>query len=216
MKLITKIIIFLLISFLIFYIYCVVLWYLNPSRLLGIKYNVKGKYNINDFNNRNYFFIVNHDNPCHTDIVIMSNEINKAKEGDKKYVFFSGKCDKICDYVYYKNKYEILQHTNNSIEKCKNILLEDKKNLVFFLRPDAKGNGIYHILKQTKKPLVLVHKTLTKNPNNPNLSSNKLLFRGMEYDIEYELINDYPIEKPAEDFMEWIKIKLYDKNNKKL
>lgn len=196
-----------LIIFLIIYPVVLYLWYKNPANFFGIKYKVSGNLTMDNFKDRNYFFIVDHNVLPVTDIMIMSQEIHK-KAKDKNFVLFSRKCDLNNRIFYYKTDYEILEHKKDSVKKCI-YRLKENKNLVFFLRKDHKGKGIYHILKNINVPIVLVHKKIVKNPYNKSLSDKLYKYWGMEYEIEYKLIEKYDLDKDSEEFMSWVKGELF-------
>lgn len=204
-----NILIIILISFLIFYIFLLVWWYKYPAEFFGLKYTIKdNEKKITDFKEGPYLFVVDHSHPAYMDIMIMSQEIHQKVEKPEDFYLVSKKCKGAYDYPIYYTGYNILEITKGTTEKCIE-KLNMGKNVVVFLQEKFKGKGIYHMLKETGAKLVLVKKRLIENKYGKKLT-NDLRWSGIKYSISYNEINDYPIEeKDEQNFMEWTKDKLF-------
>ena len=137
----------------------------------------------------------------------MSEELHNCLEPEKFNLIAKDCKNTIDKYSLYYTKYNIIKvknkTVNKSIEKIKN-----NENVLIFFNKRMESNGIYYILKETKVPLVFVHKNLIKK-NDSKFKYEILKYRGMEYDIKYNIIKDYDTNKTPEEFMSWIKEKLF-------
>lgn len=79
--------------------------------------------------------------------------------------------------------------------------LKNNENVIIFLEMKNEAKGIYHILKETKKQLILVN--IQDMDNEPSKIFNK------QMELSYRKV-EYPIEKESEEFMTWLKDKLYN------
>lgn len=205
---INKFFLFLVILCLI-YLIAIITWYNYPSSIWGLKYKNTGDLKLKDLNKGPYLFVVDHEDPPHTDIMIMSQEIHNHSNKNQKFNLISKKSNNIYSNLIYFTKYNIIETKGETVKKSLE-KIKNNENIVLFFRKEFKGSGIYHILKDTNISIVLVRKNLIKNTSNKKLENNVFKYKGMEYEIEYELIENYPIEKEPEDFMKWVKNNLYN------
>jgi len=199
---------YVILIFILLYSFLIFLWVLYPASIFGLKYNVTSRLKFKDLNKGPYLFIVDHRDPPHTDIMIMSQEVHNSKNPEK-FTLLSGRSERFYTNFLYYTKYNIIEKKSNTTQKCID-KLKNNENVVIFLRDDSKGKGIYYILKETNIPIIFVKKKLIKNSTNKKLENHIFKYRGMEYNIDYNLISEYDIKnKNSEEFMNWIKKNLY-------
>jgi len=199
--------------FILFYLLIINIWYYNPTWFFGINYKVKDNVKIDKIVDTPSLIVVDHGHHGYVDVMIMSDEILKSKT-KIKFNLLSRFCvdNPRFNYFYYRTKYNIVEVEKGTVSKCID-LLNKKENVVVFLTEKMAGKGIYHILKETKAPLVIVKKKNIKlyKEDKDNIFRNKirLNFEG-EYEIEYKKLYDYNTDKKPEEFMNYIKNNLFD------
>lgn len=223
MKAINKIVLVLITIFTITCLYLILSFRFRPTGLTGIEYNVTSKDQITDFDDKNYIFIVNHDNPVTSDIVIMSNEVNKMNNrfnfvasgsaggntGDTKT-----KPKLFRRYTPYLTKYNIIWTSDgNTIERCKT-RINKKENVLFFLKKEHKGKGIHHLIKDTKSDIILVnkvnHSDSIEDLKEVTQPLKYVLEMGrMKFDIQYEKVSINTDNYTPEQTLDYIKGKLF-------
>lgn len=103
-------------------------------------------------------------------------------------------------------------YKNNLVDKSKNYL-NKKEHVLMFLNKKNKSKGVYHILKDTKVPILFVKiyrkdQDLKIERRDNNFISS---FYGKEFKVEYNIVKKYDIDNMKEDeFMDWVKNNLYD------
>lgn len=223
MKLMYNMFIYLILICIVVYLYVMLSFRYRPTSLTGIKYKVTSTNKITDFDDKNYIYIVNHEDPVYSDIVIMSNEVNYVST---KFNFVSGgsaggivgdptiKPSFYKRYSPYLTKYNIIWTSDgNTIKKCKE-RYNKKENVLFFLKKEHKGKGIHYLIKDTKSEIILVHKVNHSESFKDINSKNKLFkmlseMRKMNYDIQYEKISIDTDNLTPEQTLDHIKSKLY-------
>lgn len=177
----------------IFVIFCflilVFLWLKYPDEFFDVKYRVKDNIDINKFDNS--LFVFNHEkyeeHEPFKDPMIMTKEIWKTDKDFNVVTSFTP-----FKYLPIYKGYKCIFKGDNAVKKIINSIKKGENGLIFLLK-DHEAKGIYYILKETKKPLVLVKK-------------NKI-----DDIIEIEYIKyDYNLNLTPELFMEDIKKVLYD------
>lgn len=204
------------------YLSAILSWYYYPTHVTNTEYKNVGKIKMEDIKGEKILFVADHEHSNMSQISILSNEIWKNKT---TFVFLMRKhllwAKKI---KFYLSKNDRLVQTTNTVEKSVNLLNNENKNLVIFLKnkhSEHNGKGIYHILKKTNARLILVKKKKIgeKKPGRVHkflenilsaLSVSSFLDNGI-YEIEYiDIGKNYDTTKLPEKFMKNLKQKLFN------
>lgn len=203
--------IFILTLYLILFLLIPTIWCYNPSILLNIDYKIVSKEKIENFKETS-LFISDH----HVDFLDQMVVLTEVLKNNKKFNIVSAKSDYLTSLfkslplfsVYdliHTNKDTYNKKSNNVVKKCIKKLKENQENVLFFMAKSSfKRKGIYHVLKETNVPIVLVR--FKEIP-----TGNKYFNRKIE--IEYEKIENYKLTEDKELFMNSIKEKLYPNKN---
>lgn len=191
-------------------------WRFFPCKSIGINYKVTSNLKMSNIQG-NAFFICKHEDPQVAEICIMSQEINNRNE---KFNILSKKESlplkyfEIFNFKLYLTKYEIMwketgKTTDRTLKKLKN-----KENVLFFYKKENPGTGIFHVIKNSNVPIILV-KYKKINKKGKKYFTDKLLHLGEDskhWEIKYEKFdkNKLFLEDPKKD-IEIIKNKLYEK-----
>lgn len=145
----------------------------------------------------------------HKDIFITLQEIEKSN--DFFYILFA---DEYWNYLiepFRPTNSEFIYVKTNTVNKISNKIYLGY-NVVLFLYEHNESKGVYHILKKTNAPLILLKIKGDKyGYNHSNSSYIKILFynKNINYSVTYSKIkyniDDYPIK-----FMKKIKNNLYN------
>lgn len=138
----------------------IILWYFFPTGIVNLKYTVDGKEIRDVTTDKGKLFIVDHRENPFVDILIMSNECRKMK--NINYLVSAGsERAKIINYLPKITPYNVINITKgNTVQKCID-LINDNKNVIIFISDEvSKRTGIYHILKQTNTKAILVKKKI--------------------------------------------------------
>ena len=203
-------IIYLIIFMLVFALLIVPsIWCYDPALLINLKYSTNLDLKELD---KPYLFICQHDNIDELKIIdqiitcteatktkLKTNIVSYGKETDKLSSFFK----KLPLFP----KYNLLYTGNNLVERSKEILKTE--HLWVFLKKDWKNKGIYHILNQMteKIPIIFVRISVNDNIKKENSLLSKIFNR--EYKLEYERCEEYKLDKDPEEFMKFVKGKLF-------
>ena len=203
------------------YLTAIFSWYYFPTQVTNTQYKNVGKLKMEDIKGEKILFVADHEHTNMSQISIMSNEIWKNKT---TFVFLMRKhllwAKKI---KFYLSKNDRLVQTNNTVEKSINLLNNENKNLVIFLKnkhEEHQGKGIYHILNKTnarlilvkkrkigEKPVGFIHRSIDKFCS---LFSFCFLDNGI-YEIEYvDVEKNYNTDILPEKFMKNLKQKLFN------
>ena len=191
------------------YLLIIYLWYLYPSNFFGIKYKNTGELKLKDLNKGPYLFVVEHEDDAFVDTMVMSQELHNHSNKNQKYNLITRDCNEKFLKLPYLSKYNTIKVKGKTVEKCID-KIKNKENIVIFLRKNIKNKGIYHILKETKIPIVLVKKKLIKNQVK---ESRPIIIRyiNTQWEINYNLYDNYEIEKnEPEEFLNSLKDKLFN------
>jgi len=183
------------------------LWCYNPSLLLNVKYEIISDLKIQNIEEPSLFISDHHIQTY--DQIIMLTEILKNKNKFNIVSMSQG----FHIQNFFKNlpifaKYNLLKVYKNkksntvkkSIDKIKN-----KENVLYFMAEKSfNNNGLYHVLKETKVPIVLVKFKEIKTNNK---------YFGRKFTIQYQKINDYTLTEDKSKFMNFVKDKLYENDN---
>lgn len=180
-------------------------WCYNPSLLLNTKYEIVSNLKIENIEEPSLFICSHLVTTLTYDQIIMLTEILK---NDRKFNVVSGISGNLLQEFIKSlprfTKYSLLRtNSKNIVKKSIDLIKNKKENVLFFITEDAKGKGVYHILKELKIPIVFVRIRQTDNINSNFIRFNR------KFKIEYEKIEDYELQKQPEEFMEFIKNKLY-------
>jgi hypothetical protein len=204
-------------------------WYMAPHTMLGVEYESNNE--IKDFED-NYLIIASHYYNT-VDAMIMCNESRKSQKTINIVAEFSLENSRdiynqfwksFPIYTPYKRINLYKGQKNNIVEKSIE-RLENDENVLMFLNKKNKSKGIYHILKNFVKNKKVISEDNNKRlpilfvkiykegqdlkeerKDNDHINS----FKGKKFNLEYEEVKDYPIDKSPEEFMEWVKGKLYN------
>lgn len=210
-----------LIFILLFWVLLSLWWYAAPHTLLGVSYNS----NIEIKNLKDNYLIISSHYFYTVDAMIMCNESRKSQKTINIVAEFSLENTKDIYNQFWKSfpiytPYKRINlrkgQKNNVVEKSIK-LLEEKENVLIFLIRKNKSKGIYHILKylsekKEKIPILFV-KIYKQGENIPleNRDNDSVKnFANKNFILEYEEVKDYPIDKEPEEFMDWVKEKIYD------
>jgi hypothetical protein len=193
-------------------------WYYKPTSFLNIKTKTKSKNKIEDFEGP--MLIIATHAYCHADSIIVCNESRKSKN---KFNIVARKdwsqpieqfFRELPLFTHY-NKIDALENQkNNNVEKSVKIL-SNNENVVFLLQRNKKSTGIYYILEKTKVPILFlrIYKKGEKDIQGfkeCTIDKSLLNVINEDFELEYEKIDNYPIDKKPEDFIEWVHQKLYN------
>ena len=180
-------------------------WNYRPTMYVNLNYDILTENNITSLET-NALYISQHINRLVIfEQMIMCQEVKKSKfrfniveeESPDWYNEFFKHLPKFTSYNLITVKRD---KKNNKSSVIKDILKKDKENVLIFLANNKKTKSIYHILKETKKPLVLVNMIETKN---------KFKWFNTTFRLDYRVFKDYPIDKNSEDFVKWLENELY-------
>ena len=201
-----KIIKIILIIYLFLLVFCTIIWNHRPTLFVNADYKITTPEDITSLD-ENALYVSQHvSRMLEIEQMILCEDIKKSKikfnivsaiTKTKWHQFFKTlPIFTVYDLIHIK-----WEGNSGSGKKIEDKLLKERENVLIFLSKTKKSKGIYHILKKTKKPLVLINMHETKNRDK---------FFNKTFGLEYRIIKDYPIEKSPEDFMEWLKSNLYN------
>lgn len=183
------------------------IWCFNPSILLNTKIRTVSQLKIEDIKEP-AIYICSHDETSYTyDQLIMLTEILK-----NKITFNIGseaKQNRNTDFLKSLplfQKYNLMHITgekDNIVKRSKDLIINKKQNVLFFLKKDSKSKGIFHILKDLKIPIIFV-----KILSDDGIYANNIAFN-RKFKLEYEKKEDYETGENPEDFMEFVKENIY-------
>lgn len=185
------------------------IWCYNPSILLNTKYEIISKEKIEDFKETSLFISDHHID--HLDQVVMLTEILKSNKKfnivSLKHQIHTSLCKSLPLFPVYDLIHVDKNKKNDVVKKCVKKLKEKQENILFFMSESSfKRKGLYHVLQETKVPIVLV-----KFKEIP--TGNKVFNR--KFQIEYEKIENYKLTEDKEIFMNSIKERLYPSETSK-
>ena len=142
------------------YITFIFLWYFFPTGIVNLKYTVQGKEIRDEQTNKGKLFIVDHRENPFVDILIMSNECRKRQ--DINYLVSAGsQRAKIINYLPKITPFNVINiPQKNTVQKCIDLINQNKNVIIFISKEVSKRTGIYHILKQTNANAVIVKKNI--------------------------------------------------------
>lgn len=198
-----KVVLIVLIIYIVLIIIATMTWNYRPTMYNNTKYVTTTDLNINNIDENSLFVSQHLTDMIVTEQMIMceeclksSTKFNIVSEISKDWFFeFFKNLPKMTSYELVKiDKSQKNNKTSKLISK-----LQDNENVLIFLKPKIKSTGIYYILKETKKPLILVNIRDTDK-------TTKIFNKNME--LSYRKI-DYSIDQEADKFMDWLKNELY-------
>ena len=166
------------------YIILILLWYFFPTGIVNLKYNIVDGVELRDNpSNIGKLFIVDHRENPFVDILIMSNECKKM-ENINYLVSAGSERARIINYLPKITPYEVINITKgNTVQKCID-LINDNKNIIIFISDEvSKRTGIYYILKETNAKAIIVKKKI----ENINFTGRNRIFDviGKRQEIKY-------------------------------
>ncbi len=189
-------------------------WYYAPHKMLNVSY--KTNKNILEDLDQPVILIVSHTYMT-PDIILMCNETRKLKLktniiSEKKEHFNVNQFFKDFPMFTHYNRLDIYENKKNNTTKLLTEKLKNKENVLIFFNKDKNNSGIYHILKETKVPILFTKiyrqgEDIKNPPKNKNHLTN--IF-GNNYNIDYQLVKDYNLDKDPKKFISWVKEKLYN------
>ena len=111
---------YIILTFIFIYFALIFLWVLYPAGIFGLKYNVVSRLKLKDLDKGPHLFIVDHSDPPHTDIMIMSQEVHN-NSNSKNYNLLSGESTSFYTKFLYYTKYNIIE---KKIIRFKNVLIK--------------------------------------------------------------------------------------------
>ena len=154
------VIIYLFVAICNIYITFIFLWYFFPTGIFNLKYTVYGKKIRDEQTNKGKLFIVDHRENPFVDILIMSNECRKMQ--DINYLVSAGsQRAKIINYLPKITPFNVINiPQKNTVQKCIDLINQNKNVIIFISNEVSKRTGIYHILKQTNANAIIVKKKI--------------------------------------------------------
>lgn len=154
------VIIYLFVAICNIYITFILLWYFFPTGIINLKYTVQGKEIRDEQTNKGKLFIVDHRENPFVDILIMSNECRKMQRIN--YLVSAGsERAKIINYIPKITPFNVLNiPQKNTVQKCVDLINQNKNVIIFISKEVSKKTGIYHILKQTNANAIIVKKKI--------------------------------------------------------
>lgn len=148
------------------YITFIILWYFFPTGIVNLKYTIQGKEIRDAPDMKGKLFIVDHRENPFVDILIMSNESRKMKY--KNYLVSAGsERARIINYLPKITPFCVINITKgNTVQKCIDLIHDNKNVIIFISNEVSKRTGIYHILKETEARAILVKKKIENKQFN--------------------------------------------------
>lgn len=142
------------------YIAIILLWYFFPTGIVNLKYIVDGQEIRDSPDMKGKLFIVDHRENPFVDILIMSNECRKMK--NVNYLVSAGsERAKIINYLPKIIPYKVINITKgNTVQKCIDLINNNKNIIIFISKEVSKRTGIYYILKYTNTKAIIVKKKI--------------------------------------------------------
>jgi len=142
------------------YITFIILWYFFPTGIVNLKYSVDGKEIRDAPHTKGKLYIVDHRENPFVDILIMSNECRKMKY--KNYLVSAGsERARIINYLPKITPFSVINIAKgNTVQKCIDLINDNKNVIIFISNEVSKRTGIYHILKETNAKAILVKKKI--------------------------------------------------------
>lgn len=183
------------------------IWSYNPSILLNTKIRTISELKIEDIKEPSIYICSHEKNNYTFDQVVMLTEIlkNKIKFNIGSEAGKNRNTDFFKSLPLFK-KYDLLHITgkkDNIVTRSKQIIKEKKENVLFFLKKYSTSKGIFYILKDLNIPIVFV-----KIKQDDGIYKNEISFN-RKFKLEYEKLEDYEIGEDPEEFMKFIKQKIY-------
>lgn len=193
---------YLLIVYLFLVVFATITWNYRPTMYANIKYNIGTPENINTLDTNGLYVSQHVSRMLILEQMILCEDVKKSKI---KFNIIEQKSHIKYDFWKHLPKftsYNLITLSRDKNSNKSNIIKDklQKENVLLFLGPEKKNKGIYYILKETKKPLVLVNMVETKN---------KFKTFNTEFRLDYRIFKEYPIDKTPEEFMKWLKNQLY-------
>lgn len=182
------------------YITLILLWYFFPTGIVNLKYTVHGKEIRDEQNNKGKLFIVDHRENPFVDILIMSNECRKMEEIN--YLVSAGsQRAKIINYLPKITPFNVINiPQKNTVQKCIDLINQNKNVIIFISNEVSKRTGIYHILKQTNAKAIIVKKKI-ENIKFNSWEDRLLDIIGKRQEIKY-IDFKYNLNHSPDAFME--------------
>lgn len=194
------VIIYLFVAICNIYITLILLWYFFPTGIVNLKYTVQGKEIRDEQTNKGKLFIVDHRENPFVDILIMSNECRKM-QGINYLVSAGSQRAKIINYLPKITPFNVLNiPQKNTVQKCIDLINQNKNVIIFISNEVSKRTGIYHILKQTNANAIIVKKKI-ENIQFNGWEDRVLDIIGKRQEIKY-IDYKYNLNLPPTGFME--------------
>ena len=131
-----------------------------PTGIVNLKYTVQGKEIRDEQTTKGKLFIVDHRENPFVDILIMSNECRKMQVIN--YLVSAGsQRAKLINYLPKITPFNVINiPQKNTVQKCIDLINQNKNVIIFISKEVSKRTGIYHILKQTNANAVIVKKNI--------------------------------------------------------
>lgn len=189
-------------------------WYVSPASMLNVKYD--SNYELSKLDEP-HLIIATH---CYNtvDAMLMCGESRKTKKTiniiselkiSNRHDLFNQFWKSFPLYTSYR-KINLIKGIKNNLVKKSSNYLKNKEHVLIFLKEKNESKGIYYILKETKVPILFTKISKKDEELKETDKSDKISeFYGKKFNIDYNIVKDYPIDKDPEDFMKWIKENLY-------
>ena len=194
------VIIYLFVTIFNIYITFIFLWYFFPTGIFNLKYTVQGKEIRDEQTNKGKLFIVDHRENPFVDILIMSNECRKMQVIN--YLVSAGsQRAKIINYLPKITPFNVINiPQKNTVQKCIDLINQNKNVIIFISNEVSKRTGIYHILKQTNANAIIVKKKI-ENITFIGWEDRILDIFGKRQEIKY-IDFEYNLNHSPDAFME--------------
>lgn len=191
-------------------------WYLAAPSVLNIKYNPS--IDLKELKEPHLIIASHYYNTA--DAIIMCNESRKTQKtinivSEYEITNFGSLFNQFWKsfpiYTSYR-KLNLYKNQKNNLVNRSIDYLNKQEHILIFLGKDKKSKGIYHILKKKKVPILFVKIYDKKQDLKERRKDNNNLMRlyGSEFNVDYNIVKDYDIDKEPEEFMKWIKNNIYD------
>jgi 1-acyl-sn-glycerol-3-phosphate acyltransferase len=202
----------------LFWVIGSIIWYYQPTLFLNIKYNTISDKKIEDF--KGPFLIIASHAYCHADSIIVCSESRKSqnkfniialRNWKEPFRQFFREFPLFTSY----NKINVDDKIkNNTVEKAVN-KIKNNENVVILYPKYKNKKGLYYILEKTKVPILFLRiykKDKKYIEDYKQFKNNKDLINivNTDFELDYEEVKDYPIDKKPEEFMEWVEDKIYN------
>lgn len=204
-----------IIAVLTFWIFFSIWWYYSPHTMLNVKYETN--HSLKELKEP-HLIIVSHNYET-ADAMIMCGESRFSKNNINIIAEYTISNNNERIHQFFKNfplytpyrKLDLVKGQKNNLVKKSVDFLNKGENVLIFLHQHTKSQGIYHILKEKKVPILFtkIHRKDQDLKFKREKSNYLKNIFGQDFKVEYNSVKDYELNKDPEEFMKWVKSNIY-------